>query len=109
MHTYGLISYNVYKDKSYSFSATRFRWTQKADGNTGPSHEWGIREIYVGKACSEHCNGHGSCRYPVCACDQGYSGPDCLYDRFPNPVSRLSSKLFVYENILMHGNIYIRS
>lgn len=66
-------------------NATRFRWTQKADGNTGPSHEWGIREIYVGKACSEHCNGHGSCRYPFCSCDRGYSGPDCLYDRFPNP------------------------
>lgn len=66
-------------------NSTRFRWTQKADGNVGPSHEWGIREVYVGRACSEHCNGHGRCRYPSCTCDQGYSGSYCLYDRFPNP------------------------
>ena len=68
------------------FSATRFRWSQKADGGQGASYQWGVREIYVGRACSEHCNGHGSCRFPSCLCDSGYSGPECGYQRHDNPV-----------------------
>lgn len=77
-----LIRYNVYvyKDKFYFFSVMRFRWIQKVDGNMGFFYEWGIWEIYVGKVCSEYCNGYGSCRYLFCICDLGYLGLDCLYD-----------------------------
>ncbi|KAK3103287.1 hypothetical protein FSP39_018199 [Pinctada imbricata] len=57
--------------------ATRFRWFQRADGGNGDTHTWGLRNVYIGPSCTSLCNGHGTCEYPQCLCDPGYTGTDC--------------------------------
>lgn len=58
---------------------TRFRWRQAATQELLPSHEWGLRDIYIGPQCTHHCHGHGSCYLTHCTCDKGYSGNFCQY------------------------------
>lgn len=72
-----------------SFSATRFRWQQQSAGGTEPTH-WALNDVYVGPACDNFCSGHGTCYYPHCNCDEGYTGRDCSQIRREgNPVSDL--------------------
>ncbi|KAJ8301142.1 hypothetical protein KUTeg_020129 [Tegillarca granosa] len=68
-------------------SATRFRWEQRPDGGDGTTHKWGIRDVYIGPPCSQHCSGHGNCNYPQCFCDDGYRGVGCQSIYNPNPTS----------------------
>ncbi|KFM74530.1 Reelin, partial [Stegodyphus mimosarum] len=58
---------------------TRFRWTQTATQDATPSHEWAIKNVYIGPQCPHHCHGHGSCISFKCHCDKGYSGESCSH------------------------------
>ncbi|XP_060065663.1 reelin-like [Ylistrum balloti] len=58
-------------------SGTRLRWIQKADGHQGDTHKWGLRRLYVGPPCENHCSGRGTCHTPQCSCDFGYGSTDC--------------------------------
>jgi hypothetical protein len=69
--------------------ATRFRWFQRADGETGITRTWGLNKVYIGPACPDHCDGHGQCLIDRCDCDHGYTGSDCKIITDNNPVSSL--------------------
>ncbi|XP_023234060.1 reelin-like, partial [Centruroides sculpturatus] len=56
---------------------TRFHWNQEATQELSVSHNWGIKDIYIGPACKYNCFGHGSCYKFQCKCDKGYSGEYC--------------------------------
>lgn len=70
---------------SFYSSGTRFRWSQRANGDIG--HTWGIRNVFIGPACQGHCNGQGQCLIDRCKCDSGYTGSDCRIVVRQNPVS----------------------
>ncbi|XP_050414411.2 reelin isoform X2 [Patella vulgata] len=57
-------------------NATRFRWTQPFGASPKPS-TWAIKDIYIGPACPNYCNGHGYCDYPTCICDEAYGNEAC--------------------------------
>ncbi|XP_071486224.1 reelin-like [Diadema antillarum] len=56
----------------------RFRWYQRATSSpqSGPQR-WALDDVRIGRPCANMCSGHGSCDYPVCVCDQGFSGDSC--------------------------------
>lgn len=79
-------------------SGTRLRWIQKADGNEGDTHMWGLMSVYIGPPCKNHCSGRGGCHSHQCYCDDGYGRTDCSQLLTTNPVSNpsnLSFKLFL--------------
>uniref|UniRef100_A0A3Q3J4K3 Reelin n=1 Tax=Monopterus albus TaxID=43700 RepID=A0A3Q3J4K3_MONAL len=66
--------------------SVRFRWYQGffSAGSTPPT--WALDNVYIGPQCQDMCNGHGACVGGThCACDPGYSGPDCSVPDAPNP------------------------
>ncbi|XP_076045051.1 reelin-like isoform X2 [Oratosquilla oratoria] len=59
-------------------STTQFRWIQAIAGETGTRvTPWALRDVYVGRPCPSHCNGHGDCKKGICICDKGYHGVSC--------------------------------
>ena len=57
---------------------TRFRWIQVTpDSARVAAWQWGIRQVYIGPACSDMCSGQGFCQYPTCHCDKGFYGESC--------------------------------
>ncbi|KAH9493210.1 hypothetical protein Btru_022282, partial [Bulinus truncatus] len=60
----------------------RFRWYQGRipDSDFGP--EWAIDNVFIGMACSEHCNGNGYCLGGIlCQCDEGFTGATCVPEK----------------------------
>ncbi|XP_045165547.2 reelin-like [Mercenaria mercenaria] len=60
--------------------ATRFRWQQRPVMDEEAVTDFGIREIYIGRACQDLCGGHGICHpanFPACICDDGHRGDNC--------------------------------
>lgn len=43
------------------FSTVRFRWYQGKIPDTDFGPEWALDNVYIGMACPDHCNGHGTC------------------------------------------------
>ncbi|XP_059179610.1 reelin-like [Physella acuta] len=63
----------------------RFRWYQGKIPDTDFGPEWALDNVYIGMACPDHCNGHGTCfGGMMCQCDPGYSGATCDVET-PNP------------------------
>ncbi|XP_060574508.1 reelin-like isoform X2 [Ruditapes philippinarum] len=69
-------------------NSTRFRWQQRPVDDEHSVVDFGLRDIYIGPACEDLCNGHGVCRpnnYPACVCDDGHHGRNCYPWKVNNP------------------------
>ena len=84
----------------------RFRWYQGDIPANDFAPEWAIDNVYVGMACMDHCNGHGSCLGGMaCLCDVGYHGPTCVPDH-PLP-SYLKEDFYLADTVLpRRGDLY---
>ena len=77
--------------------ATRFRWTQtvplynkhNSSSIVVAATTWAIDDVYIGRACADHCHGHGRCDFPTCLCDDRYTGVTCDSPLTPLPVNYL--------------------
>ncbi|ESO91434.1 hypothetical protein LOTGIDRAFT_228850 [Lottia gigantea] len=78
-------------------NGTRFQWIQPYEGQSVPS-TWAIKDIYIGPACPNYCNGHGYCDYPTCICYSGYGRDACqsiLYQNNPTYLKDTFDKVAV--------------
>ncbi|KAK7028233.1 hypothetical protein SK128_005960 [Halocaridina rubra] len=57
----------------------RFRWVQNPSADVSGSHQWSLRDVYIGISCPYHCMGRGSCQNAICQCEAGYVGEYCQH------------------------------
>ncbi|XP_064117876.1 LOW QUALITY PROTEIN: reelin-like [Macrobrachium nipponense] len=57
----------------------RFRWIQKPTADISGSHQWSLRDVFIGVSCPQHCLGRGSCLQGICHCEAGYAGTYCQH------------------------------
>lgn len=76
-----------YKTACYlPYRSVRFRWYQGFFSTGSAPPTWALDNIYIGPQCQDMCNGHGACvGGSHCACDPGFTGPDCSVPDNPNP------------------------